>query len=67
MGIHLLRCVHSNERTRTHDAIHDTFAAIAQNVGFHMGRKSFLRFLQPHSTPFIDESTLCLPKMAITP
>jgi hypothetical protein len=39
MGIHLLRCVHNNERTRTHDAIHDTFAAIAQNVGFHMGRK----------------------------
>jgi hypothetical protein len=37
MGIHLLRCVHSNECTRTHDAIHDIFATIAQDVGFHVG------------------------------
>jgi hypothetical protein len=36
MGIHLLHCVHGNERTKTHDVICDTFAAIAQNVNFHM-------------------------------
>jgi hypothetical protein len=25
---------------------------------------NYMCFLQPHSTPFIDELTLCLPKMA---
>jgi hypothetical protein len=39
MGIHLLHCTHGNEQTTTHDVVRDTFAAIAQNVGFHMGRK----------------------------
>jgi hypothetical protein len=39
MGIHLLHCVHGNERIGTHDAIHDTFVAIARNVSFHMGQK----------------------------
>jgi hypothetical protein len=39
MGIHFLWCAHGNERTETHDAIHDTFAAIMQDVSFHMGRK----------------------------
>jgi hypothetical protein len=28
MGIHLLRCAHGNKHTRTHDAIHNTFAII---------------------------------------
>jgi hypothetical protein len=37
MGIRLLCCVHGNERIGTHDAIHDTFATIAQDVGFHVG------------------------------
>jgi hypothetical protein len=37
MGIHLLHCAHGNERMGTHDAIHNTFAAIAQDVGFHVG------------------------------
>ncbi len=27
MGIHLICCAHGNERTGTHDAIHDTFVA----------------------------------------
>jgi hypothetical protein len=27
----------------------------------------YMRFFQPHSTPFINESTLCLLKMAFTP
>jgi hypothetical protein len=39
MGIHLLCCVHGNECTRIHDPIHNTFVAIAGNVGFHVGQK----------------------------
>jgi hypothetical protein len=39
MGIHLLRCVHGNECTWTHDAIRDTFVAIMWDVGFHVGWK----------------------------
>jgi hypothetical protein len=39
MGIHFLCCVHGNERTRTHDVICDTFVAIVQNVGYHVGRE----------------------------
>jgi hypothetical protein len=37
MDIHLLRCTHGNECTRTHDVICDTFATIVQNVVLHMG------------------------------
>jgi hypothetical protein len=39
MGIHFLHCVHGNEHTGTHDAIHDTFVGIARDVGFHVGQK----------------------------
>ncbi len=39
MGIHLLRCIHGNKCTKTHDVVCDTFATIARNVGFHMGWK----------------------------
>jgi hypothetical protein len=45
MGIHLLHCVHGNECTWTPDALCDTFIAIAQDVGFHMGRKQLHVFL----------------------
>jgi len=38
MGIHLLCCAHGNECMGTHDAIHNTFATIARDVGFHMGQ-----------------------------
>jgi hypothetical protein len=38
MGIHLLHYAHGNEHIKTHDAIHDTFAAIMQDVGFHVGQ-----------------------------
>jgi len=37
MNIHLLCCAHNNEHIRTHDAIHNTFATIVWNVGFHVG------------------------------
>jgi hypothetical protein len=47
MGIHFLRCTHGNECTGTNDAIHDTFAAIMWDVGFHMGWK------QLHALPSI--------------
>jgi hypothetical protein len=36
MSIHLLRCAHGDEHTKTHDVICDTFVAIAWDVGFHM-------------------------------
>jgi hypothetical protein len=39
MGIYLLHCVHGNERTGTHDAIHDTFATITRDVNLHVGWK----------------------------
>jgi hypothetical protein len=37
MGIHLLLCVHGNDRTKTYDAICNTFVAIEQDVGFYVG------------------------------
>jgi hypothetical protein len=39
MGIYFLRCTHSNKHIGTHDAICDTFVAIARNVDFHMGQE----------------------------
>jgi hypothetical protein len=39
MGIHLLDCVNGNKRIGAHDAIHDTFATIAWDVGFYEGWK----------------------------
>jgi hypothetical protein len=45
MGIHLLRCVHGNEHIRTHDVVHNTFATIVWDVGFHMGQKQLYVFL----------------------
>jgi hypothetical protein len=35
--IHLLCYVHANECIGTHDVVHDTSVAIAQDVGFHVG------------------------------
>jgi hypothetical protein len=45
MGIHLLCCVHGNEHIGTHDAIQNTFAAIARNASFHVGQKQFYALL----------------------
>jgi hypothetical protein len=39
MGIHLLRYTHGNKCMGTHYVVHDTFATIARDVGFHMGWK----------------------------
>jgi hypothetical protein len=38
-SIHFLRCVHDNERIKTHEAICDTFGAIARDASFHVGWK----------------------------
>jgi hypothetical protein len=54
MGIHLLGCAHSNEHTRTHNAVHNNFAAIMRNVGFLVGTKTttcasfnYIQFFSP--------------------
>jgi len=39
IDIHFLLCAHSSEHIGTHDAIHNTFATIAWDVGFHLGWK----------------------------
>jgi hypothetical protein len=44
IGIHFLRCAHGIKHIGTHDAIHDTFVAITQNVGFHMGQEQLHAF-----------------------
>jgi hypothetical protein len=67
MGIHLLRCVHGIERTKTHDVIRDTFATIVRDASFHMGRKQLHALPLTTFTPFVDELTLCLLKMTFTP
>ncbi len=36
ISIHLLCCAHGNESIKTHDAIYNTFAAIAQDAGFNV-------------------------------
>jgi hypothetical protein len=44
MGIHLLHCAHGNEHIGTHDVIHNIFATIAWNVGFHVGQQQLHAF-----------------------
>jgi hypothetical protein len=39
MAIHLLGYAHGNRHIGTHDAIHNTFAAIVRDASFHMGRE----------------------------
>jgi hypothetical protein len=46
MGIYLLHYVHGNKHTWTHDAIHDTFATIVWDVGFHVGREQLHALLK---------------------
>jgi hypothetical protein len=58
MGIHFLLCTHGDERTRTHDAIRDTFAPIVRNVGSMWDENNYMCFLQWHSIPFVDKLTL---------
>jgi hypothetical protein len=53
MGIQLLCCAHNNEHTRNHDAIRDTFVAIAQDTNFHVGWK------QLHAFPSTTFNSFC--------
>jgi hypothetical protein len=53
MGVHLLLCVHDNECIGTHDAICNTFVAIAQDVSFHVGQK------QLHALPSTTLNSFC--------
>jgi hypothetical protein len=42
--VHLSHCAHGNERTCTHDVIHNIFVAIALDVDFHVGWKQLHTF-----------------------
>jgi hypothetical protein len=53
MSIHLLCYTHGNECIGTHDAICNTFVAIARDVGFHVGQK------QLHVLPSTTFSSSC--------
>jgi len=53
MGIHLLHCAHGNKRTKTHDAICDTFVATVQDASFHMEKK------QLHALPSTTFNSSC--------
>jgi hypothetical protein len=52
MGIHFLCCAHDNECMVTHDAVCDTFVAIAQDVSFHMGQEQLLMLPLPTFNSF---------------
>jgi hypothetical protein len=52
-SIHFLCCAHRNKHTRTHDAIRNTFVAIAQYVGFHMEQE------QVHVFPSTMSNSSC--------
>jgi len=53
MGIHFLCCALGNKRTKTHDAIHDTFTTIMWDVGFQM------RWEQLHVLPSNMFNSFC--------
>jgi hypothetical protein len=65
MGIHFLRCVHGNERTRTHDVICDTFVAIVQNVGYHVGWEQLHAFPSTTINSFRWQVDIMLTKYGI--
>jgi hypothetical protein len=62
-----LHHAHGNERTGTHDAVCDTFIAIARDLISMRDENNYMHFLQPCSIPFVDELTLCSPKMEFAP
>jgi hypothetical protein len=45
ISIYSLRCVHSNKHIETHDAIHDMFIIIVQNISFHVGQEQLHELL----------------------
>jgi hypothetical protein len=67
MGIHLLCCVHDNERIGTHDVLMTPLSPLHEMLVSMWDENDYMRFLQSHSIPFVDDSTLCLPKMTFAP
>jgi hypothetical protein len=45
MDIHFLCCAHGNECMGTHNAIHNTFVAIVQDVSLYVGQEQLHAFL----------------------
>jgi len=74
MGIHLLCCTHNNEHIGTSDAICNTFAAITEDVSFHMGWEqlhaffsiTFNSFHQRIDTVLIKDDIHTLANIVIT-
>jgi hypothetical protein len=67
MGIHFLRCAHNNEHIKAHGVIHDTFAPLHEMLVSMWDENNYMHFFQPHSTPLVNESTLCSPNMIFAP
>jgi hypothetical protein len=65
MDIHLLCCTHGSNCTKTHDAIHDTFIAITQDVGFHVGQKQLCVFPSTMFHSFPQRINIVLTKNGI--
>ncbi len=63
MGIHLLCCAHGNKHIGTHDVIPTFLLSLGEMSASLWDKNNYICFLQPHSTPFINELTLCLPKI----
>jgi len=67
MGIHLLHCVHGNQHTKTMMQFTTLLSPLHEMLVSTWKKNNYMCFFQPHSTPFINESTLCLPKMTFAP
>ncbi len=65
MGIHFLCYAQGNERIGTHDAIHDTFATIVRDVGFHMGQEQLHALLSTTFNSFRQQVDIMLTKDGI--
>jgi hypothetical protein len=65
MGIHLLHCAHGNKCIGTHDVIHDTFATIVRNVGFHVGQKQLHALLSTTFNSFCRQIDIVFTKDGI--
>jgi hypothetical protein len=65
MVIHLLHCVHGNVHTKTHDAIRDTFAAIAWDVDFHVRQEQLHALSLTTFNSFCQQINIVLTKDGI--
>jgi hypothetical protein len=57
-NFHLLCCAHGNERTSTHDVVHDTFVAIAWDANFNVGQEQLHPFFF-NNVPFLLSTSWC--------